>query len=84
MPFFPPGGSGGGGGNALQNEQFVSTLNQTVFNLASVPTSAVIMMVDGLGYEDGVDYTVAGNVVTWLNTDFTLVAGQAVQMFYLV
>ncbi len=84
MPLFPAGGSGGAGANALQNEQFVAALNQTVFNLASAPTSAVLMTVNGVAYEDVVDFTVAGNVVTWLNTDFHMAAGDAVQFFYLV
>lgn len=84
MPYYPAGGSGGGGASALQNEQFIATPGQTVFNLASVPTSSVILTVNGDVYEDTVDFVVAANVVTWLNTDFALVAGDAVQVFYLV
>jgi hypothetical protein len=84
MPFFPPGGTGGGGANALQNEQFIPVDDQTVFNLASVPTSAVIFTVNGVAYEDTVDFTVVGNVVTWLDTDFQIKAGDAVQVYYLV
>lgn len=82
--FFPGGGSGGGGVSALQNDQFVATPAQTVFALSAIPTSAVIMIVDGVSYEDIVDFTIVAASATWLNTDFALSGGEKVQFYYIV
>jgi len=85
MPFFPPSGTGGGTTPTMANEQFVVLVDgQTVFNLASVPTSAIFFLVNGTTYEDGVDFNVAGNVVAWTDAKFTLKTTDDVQVFYLV
>lgn len=85
MPFFPAGGSGGGGGaSAMRNDQFTATAGQTVFNLSVVPTSAVIMTVNGVVYDNFADFGVVGAVVTWTDAAFVLQAGDDVQFFYVV
>jgi hypothetical protein len=75
---------GGPGGASFQIDTFDAAALQTVFNLSVPPavSSEVLVWVNGVLYEIGVDYTVLGAVVTWLNTLFTLGAPDVVEAYY--
>ncbi len=64
--------------------QFISGVGQTIFTLTHTPTSPgdVLCFINGGGQTNGTDYTIAGNTGTWLNTDFSLDAGDKVQFYY--
>jgi hypothetical protein len=66
--------SGGGGGTLFAKQTFIPTIGQTLFTLASFPApgglSAVV--VNGMTYEEGHDYTISGPSLTWLNTSALL------------
>jgi hypothetical protein len=86
MPWFGGGSSGGGGSDVFRLEYFNATPAQTVFNLASAPASTTTVMgyVNGELAENGVDYSVVGNVFTWNDVEFTLDTGDVVAIYYQV
>ena len=84
MPWFGGGGSGGGGSDVFLLDKFTATPAQTVFTLTSTPASPanVLGWVDGVFYESGVDFSIVGNVATWLDVDFALEGGESVDFYY--
>lgn len=75
---------GGGGGSTFYDESFVPTDDQTVFTLsqACVANGLTVLDVNGVVYVEGLHYTVAGTVLTWLNVDFTLKSTDLVTIRY--
>ena len=71
---FPVGGSGGGGTATFAEDDFTPLNGQTVFALSSpmIVGGLSIVTVNGVVYTKGVDYTIAGVVLTWLNALFAL------------
>ena len=72
-----PGSSGGGSGGVsalTMTDTYTSSLLQTVFTLSHQPVigGALTLVVNGVSYTNGVDFTVAGTILTWLNIDFVL------------
>jgi hypothetical protein len=61
--------AGGGGGAVFSKQTFIPTIAQTVFTLATVPDPAGLaeVVVNGMTYEQGHDYTLVGATLTWLN-----------------
>ena len=82
------GGTGpGGGGVEPQTDPItVGSNGQTIFVLSGTPETASEVEVIFLGVDQdyGIDYTVAGNVLTWLNTDFSLVIGEVLKVRYFI
>lgn len=76
------GGTPGSGELIVQ--PFIATAAQTVFTLTSAPTypANVLFFVNGVSYQIGTDFTVAAVTVTWLNVDFILGTGDAVDIAY--
>lgn len=75
--------SGGGGGSPLQApNQSVLVNGQVAFVLPALPSGDVAMFVNGVQYRQGVDYTVVGVNVTWLNVPFALVTTDAVTFLF--
>lgn len=74
------------GGSILTGRQdvFAAGAAQTAFTLSHIPSdsSTVVMYVNGLAYENGIDYTVVANNVTWLDVDFVMVAGYKILFVY--
>ncbi len=70
------------GGATLQVNTITATDGQTEFLTSLPPGSAVMMFVNGVQYQQPVDFTVSGSDVTWLETDFALQAGDQVQLVY--
>jgi len=74
---------GGGGGSPLQApNQPVLVNGQVAFVLPSVPSGDVVMLVNGVQYRNGIDYTVVGVNVTWLNVPFALVTTDTVTFLF--
>ena len=75
-----------GVGSTPVDEHFFAIANQTVFTLGTAPAvaSAVQFYVNGVKYVFGIDYTVVGTTVTWLNGDFNMEAGDTVDIYYTV
>ncbi len=73
-----------GVGATPHDEQFSPANGQTVFTLAATPLvpSTVGFYVNGVKYQFTKDFTVLANVVTWLNTDFTMAVGDNVDVAY--
>jgi len=71
-------------GAAQVNETFVPANGQTIFNLANAPTnpSSVAVIVNTGKYLQGTNFTVAGSVVTWLDTPFALDTSDVVEIVY--
>lgn len=70
---------------AWTEDQFTATLGQISFILSTAPTDAasVEMDVNGVNYEgNGADYTRSGVTITWLNTLFSMAAGDNVLVRY--
>lgn len=61
--------AGGGGGSVFAKQTFIPTASQTVFTLATIPDPAGLaeVVVNGMTYEQGHDYTLVGATLTWLN-----------------
>ena len=61
-----------------------ATASQTVFTLDEVPfdDNDVEMKINGVSYLITTDYTISGTTATWLDTDFTLDAGDKVEFIY--
>ena len=79
------GGGGPGGGDFFHVDKFpVTVFGQTVFPLSKVPTNVnkVVLIVSGIPQEYGVDYSVVGSVLTWLDNDFQLETSDWVQIIY--
>lgn len=78
------------GGKGLQvaiyvtEQVFTPTLAQTSFtlNYPITPSSYYILTLNGLLQQEGVDYTVSGTNLTWLNADFTLSTSDTLIMRY--
>lgn len=85
-PEFAPdvAGSGGGGGATFQQDSFVALAAQTLFTLSMtyLASGLSIIIVNGIVYAQGTDYTIAGTTLTWLNTPFVLVGGESVVAKY--
>lgn len=61
-------------------DTFIATAGQTVFVLTQAPldTNSFALSVNGNVYAESIDFTLVGSTVTWLNTAFTLLAGDEV------
>lgn len=64
-------------------EVFTATAGQTVFTLSSSPTQILEFFVNGVNYIEGINFTVLGSNVTWLNTPFIMALGDTVEISYL-
>lgn len=69
---------------AWYEDTFVATAGQTVFTLSAVPVDieSFQLTINGVKYEND-QYTLLGNVVTWLNIEFFLDAGDTVLCKYI-
>lgn len=65
-------GGGGGGGGPLVTEYFTAAPSQTAFVLGALPAGAVMMLVNGVAYEEGTSWNRFGVNVTWLDVPFVL------------
>lgn len=65
-------------------DEFTATTGQTVFTLTHAPSNpdATKMYVNAGKYDIVDDYTISGNVLTWLNTPFGLDAGDDIEIYY--
>lgn len=65
-----------GGGLNIVEQEFMPTPSQTVFTLLETwAGNFALLTVNGIEYDRGADYTVAGTTLTWLDNEFTLDAG---------
>lgn len=66
-------------------DEFIAIALQTVFTLSGTPADPETfeLTVNGVQYDDVDDYTLVGNVITWLDTPFTLSAGDEVICRYI-
>lgn len=57
---------------------------QTVFTLSEEPASVygVFLVVNGVLYHHDADFVVSGTVLTWLDNEFTIAAGDTVHVYY--
>jgi hypothetical protein len=79
--------AGGGTGVVDQREEvFTPSLGQTVFNLSATPNPAndTSVFVNTVKYIYGVNFTVSGTQVTWLDSPFTLDSLDVVEIIYYV
>jgi hypothetical protein len=76
----PIGAAGGGGGGTFVENEFTATAAQTVFTLSQAFALAglSILFINGVGYAEGAEYTIAGTTLTWLDVPFALEAGDRV------
>lgn len=74
----------GGGGLPWFEDESTPTIGQVTFILSTAPTDALslTMRVNGAAYDNGIDYTVSGVTVTWLNLDFTMETTDKVHLRY--
>lgn len=83
-------GIAGGGPGDPTTEFFTPAASQTVFNLALAPTNPedTIVRVNQLSYSEGSPspgvFTVVGNVLTWLDRDYTLDPNDEFEVVYFV
>ena len=81
---------GGGGAGDPTTEYFTPSNGQTIFNLAQAPANPedTLMKVNSLTYSEGNPtpgiFSVSGNVLTWLDRDFTLDTTDEVEVIYFV
>jgi len=71
-----------GSGGINTDYQAVIANGQTVFNLPALPTTDVVMQVNGVTYPEGTSWTRVGLVVTWLDVPFLLAIGDEVTFLY--
>jgi hypothetical protein len=91
MAISPPGAALGvplGGAAAAPaptaEDEFTATLAQTVFTLtqSAAAGGVVVLTINGQRFAEGTDFTISGTTLTWLDTPFTLEAGDAVVITY--
>jgi hypothetical protein len=75
-----------GGGDPEQEHITVLSNGQTSFTLSNEPidSTTVMMFINGFKQIYGIDYTGSGQVITWLNTDYTLETTDKVEFWYLI
>jgi hypothetical protein len=64
---------------------FVPSVNgQTNFTLTQIPTAGIfpLLTIGGLLQEQGTDYNIAGNTLTWLNNSFQLSTTDRIIIYY--
>ncbi len=69
----------------FREQKFTPTDGQKIFTLSKpiVPANGLVMLfVNGLAYERGVDFTAAGTTVTWLDNPFSLATVDCVLVVY--
>lgn len=68
----------------FQQDSFTAIPAQVLFTLTTsfYPNGLSIIIVNGLVYTQGADYTISGTTLTWLNTPFTFVGGESVVVKY--
>ena len=78
--------SGGMQANAIDARDVltITVNNQTVFNLSMTPENVNLtqLMINGQKQTYGIDYTIAGTVLTWLNTSFRLATTDRMEIYY--
>lgn len=76
--------SGVGGHAAWVQDEFTATAAQVSFILSGAPSEALSLTfnVNGIDYDDVVDYTISGSTVTWTNAAFVMEAGDKVIVRY--
>lgn len=80
---WPRGGPGGGGGGTFHVDFFSPTLGETAFTLSATPSAPPeLVWINGVLYELGLDYTVSGTTLTWLNISFSLGPPDLVEVYY--
>jgi len=69
---------------AFAEDQFTAAALQTVFvtSFAYLAGGLSALFVNGVEYDIGVDYTLVGTTLTWLDTLFTLGVGDKVTIKY--
>lgn len=77
---------GGPGGFNRREQTFVPTLGQTVFTLTAAPVTPndTSLFVNTVKYLFGIDYTVVGSALTWLDVEFALDSEDALEVIYFV
>lgn len=80
----PGTGGGGGGGAPWVEDEFSPAGGQVTFILSQAPSDSdsLMMIVNGIVYDDGVDYTVSGQTLTWLAAAFAMESGDKVLIRY--
>ena len=64
-------------------QTFTPTIGQTVFTLSQTSAGRrILVFVNGQEQLQGTDYTVSGNTLTWLNTDFSLDTIDRLTIYY--
>jgi hypothetical protein len=68
----------------FQTDTIIALGLQVLFALSMLPSAPanLIMTINGQTQTQGLDYTVAGAVVTWLNTEFLMGTGDEVIFNY--
>jgi len=74
---------GGGGGGSPLREQFTYTSGPVSFTLAVTPitTDSIFLFLRGIQYNVVDDWTIVGNVITWLNNT-PLIPGDIITIYY--
>lgn len=64
----------------------VTSAGQTMFLLSNTPFSSqsVSLFIDSAVYINGIDFTVSGDVITWLNRGFTLNTTDVLSVAYFI
>jgi hypothetical protein len=83
---WPGGGTGTGppGSTTFVIDVFSPTLGQTAFTLSATPSAPTtsLVWINGVLYEEGLDYTVSGTTLTWLNIAFSLGPPDLLEAYY--
>jgi hypothetical protein len=66
-------------------DEFVPTLNQITFTLSHSPKfpTSVFFIINGVVYDDSLDYVVNGLTITWTNNSFHITASDTVIIRYI-
>ena len=72
------------GGDVWSEDEFIPTAAQVTFILSFAPNDplSLTMRVNGVAYDLGIDYTISGVTVTWLNLDFVMATFDKVHLRY--
>jgi len=69
---------------SVVDQRFVAGAGQTAFGLSASIGGTLFsqVFVNGIEYSETIDYTISGSTLTWLDTDFVLVAGFIVTVYF--
>ena len=79
-----PEGGGGGGGLSFASSIYTPAPSQILFTLPSIPAGKTLAFVNGIQYDQGLEFSVVGTTFTWnsVAAEFSLAPSDRLAVYY--